>query len=93
MSIHEPLNEPSLRIDPKIRKFKNVSTMGDYLKTVSRGHQHAVEIYPGRRPAAIRRILSWLTSDKLSLAILLIGLAAFVVTTLALLVAAGLLVI
>jgi hypothetical protein len=93
MSIHKPLNEPNLRIDPKIRKFKNVSTMGDYLKTVSHGHQHAVEIYPERRPAAIRRILSWSTSDKLSLAILLIGLAAFVVTTLALLVAAGLLVI
>lgn len=36
MSTHDEFNRQCLYVNPEIKKFKNVKTVSDYLKTVSR---------------------------------------------------------
>jgi hypothetical protein len=93
VSVHEMNGKQILWVSPGIRKFKNISNLNDYVKVVSRDRGQGANNYAdcGRRLNMIKRIFSWSRSDKLALAILLIGVAAFIVTTVALLMAAGLL--
>jgi hypothetical protein len=83
----------SLWVSPGIRKFKNISNLNDYIKVVSRDRGQGANKYAdrGHRLNMIKRVFSWSRSDKLALAVLLIGVAAFIVTTVSLLMAAGLL--
>jgi len=86
MSTHD---EFDLYVSPDIKKFKNVRTMSDYLKVVSRDQRGIRGVGRPRGPNILKRLRSWSRNDKLSLAILIIGALALVATVLALLITAG----
>lgn len=90
MSTHDEFNRQCLYVNPEIKKFKNVKTVSDYLKTVSRdrrwrtgsvGRTHRFNIIKRRRP--------WSRSDKINLAILITGVLALGATVFALLITVG----
>ncbi len=91
MSTHDGIHGQSLYVTSEIEKFKNVRNMGDYLKTRSHGRKWRTG--NTGRPNIITRLRSWSRSDRLALAILVIGVIALAVTVLGLLVAAGLLIL
>lgn len=91
MSTHDEINGHCLYVTSEIKKFKNIRNIGDYLRARSRGRRWRSD-YTGP-PNIITRLRSWSRSDRLSLAILVIGVIALAVTFLALLVAAGLLIL
>jgi hypothetical protein len=86
MSTHD---EFVLYVNPEIKKFKNVRNMSDYLKVVSRDQRGIRDVDRPRRSNIIKRLRSWSRSDKLALAILIIGALALAATFLALLITAG----
>jgi len=92
MSTHDEANRQILYVSPEIKRFKNVKTISDYLK-VSRDKRSSTKGAGNpRRPNIIRRLRAWSRSDKLALAILIIGALAFAATVLALLITAGILI-
>lgn len=90
MSTHDEIDRQRLYISPEIKKFKNVRTVGDYLKAVSHDQRwKARGAGSPRQQNIFRRRRPWSRSDKLNLAILITGVLAFGATVLALMITAG----
>ncbi len=90
MSTHDEIDGQRLYVNPEIKKFKNVRTVSDYLKAVSRDRRWKAEGAGGpRRPNIFRRRRPWSRSEKLNLAILITGVLALAATVLALMITAG----
>jgi hypothetical protein len=85
MTTHEEVN---LRVNPEIKKFTNVRTKSDYLKTVSRGRGPSASGAGSPHQAGIIRRRSWSRSEKLNLGILITGILALAAAILALLITA-----
>ncbi len=90
MSTHDEIERQRLYVNPEIKKFKNVRTVSDYLKAVSRDQRWKAGRAGGpRRRNIFRRPRPWSRSDKLNLAILITGVLALAATVLALMITAG----
>jgi hypothetical protein len=90
MSSHDEIDRQRLYVNPEIKNLKNVKTVSDYLKAVSRDQRwKAKGTGSPRRPNVFRRRRPWSRADKLNLAILITGVLALAATVLALMITAG----
>jgi len=84
----------TLYITSNLRKFQEVETLADYTRIASRISQSAGNRNDkARRPSRPRWLMTWSLSDKLALGNLTVGTLVLVVGILALLLAAGLLIL
>ena len=90
MSPHDEIDQQCLYVNPDVKKFKNVKTVSDYLKAVSRDQRWKARSTGNQgRPNIFRRRRPWTRSEKLNLAILITGVLALAATVLALMITAG----
>lgn len=94
MTTNDAFGEQRLYVTSKIKRFSGVRNIADYLKVVARLRKSEI-LYAGRRSTKnfIHQLRTWSRSDRLALTIVLLTLIGLVVTILALLVVAGIVIL